>query len=107
MRTGHTLSSPPGWVRCRIKVRAVDDSANLETQGASVTVTRTCPCTLFADATPAVASASDTAALELGTRFTVATAECRDRGAVLQGVWQHRGARGPVVGMAVVRCWPR
>ena len=57
--------------------------------------------------TPAVASASDTAALELGTRFTVATAGCRDRGAVLQGALATPGCTWAGCGMAVAHCWPR
>ncbi len=57
-----------------IKTRAVDDSGNLEAPGPGVTVTvsgsRTCPCSLWSDATtPVVSSHSDTAAVELGVKF--------------------------------------
>ena len=57
-----------------IKVRAADDSANLETPGAGVTVTvggsQTCPCTIWpSSAVPNVASDSDTASVNLGVKF--------------------------------------
>ncbi|PSB47941.1 hypothetical protein C7B80_07570 [Cyanosarcina cf. burmensis CCALA 770] len=56
-----------------IKSRAIDDSGNLETSGASTTVTvgeRTCPCSTWNDtATPTTAASSDTQAVELGVKF--------------------------------------
>ncbi|MBD2308313.1 DUF4082 domain-containing protein [Chroococcidiopsis sp. FACHB-1243] len=56
-----------------IKSHAIDDSGNLETSGASTTVTvgeRTCPCSTWNDtATPTTASAPDAQAVELGVKF--------------------------------------
>jgi hypothetical protein len=56
-----------------IKSRAVDDSGNLETPGAGVSVTvnpRPCPCSIWSSATtPAVPSQPDGAAVELGVKF--------------------------------------
>src|SRR5204863_2940435 len=57
-----------------IKSRAVDDSGNLETPGSGVAVTvapRTCPCTIWASTvTPTTPSQSDTAAVNVGVKFT-------------------------------------
>ena len=53
--------------------------------------------TIFGSLTPAVASASDTAALELGTRFTVATA------GVVTGVRFYKGSGN--TGVHVGRLW--
>jgi Domain of unknown function (DUF4082)/Bacterial Ig domain len=56
-----------------IKSRAVDDSGNLETVGAGISVTvtlRTCPCSIWdATATPEVLSEADDQAVELGIKF--------------------------------------
>ncbi|MGH2371040.1 MAG: DUF4082 domain-containing protein, partial [Chloroflexota bacterium] len=64
--------TPDGIGSVTIKSRAVDDSGNLESPGASVTITvapRDCPCSLWeATATPAVASTSETQAVELGVK---------------------------------------
>ena len=50
--------------------RATDDSGNIETPGPGVSVSVGCPCGLFGNNdTPAVTSANDSAALELGTKF--------------------------------------
>ena len=51
-----------------IKVRAIDDSANI---GSAVTrnVSVSCPCSLFGEAVPAVPAAADTGDVELGIRF--------------------------------------
>ncbi|MFN6572064.1 DUF4082 domain-containing protein [Dendronalium sp. ChiSLP03b] len=56
-----------------IRSRAIDDSGNIETPGASVTVTigsRTCPCSIW-DTTviPTVAADPDTDAIEVGVKF--------------------------------------
>ncbi len=60
-----------------IKSRAVDDSGNLETVGAGISVTvtpRTCPCSIWdATATPEVLSEADDQAVELGVRFQANT----------------------------------
>ncbi len=57
-----------------IRSRAVDDSGNLETPSAGVTVTvgsgsQTCPCTLFGSAAPSTSDAGPDSSLELGVRF--------------------------------------
>jgi hypothetical protein len=61
-----------------IRVRAADDSANLETPGSGITVTvdeggaggGDCPCTVWDDGTtPGVASAGDPGSVELGVKF--------------------------------------
>ncbi|MBE9014660.1 DUF4082 domain-containing protein [Chroococcidiopsidales cyanobacterium LEGE 13417] len=55
------------------KSRAIDDSGNLETSGATTTVTvgeRSCPCSTWNDtATPTTAASSDAQAVELGVKF--------------------------------------
>ena len=55
-----------------VRARAVDDSANLSAAvSKSITVApRTCPCSIWPSATtPAVPSANDSSALELGVKF--------------------------------------
>lgn len=52
----------------QIKARAVDDSANIGT-AVSVAVDTACPCSVYGDAVPEVASADDAGAVELGQRF--------------------------------------
>ena len=58
-----------------LRSRAADDSGNVETPSAGVTVTvgggsQSCPCSIWpSTATPAVASENDTAALEVGVKF--------------------------------------
>jgi Domain of unknown function (DUF4082)/Fibronectin type III domain/Bacterial Ig domain len=54
-----------------IKSRAVDDSANLETPSAGVTVNVTCPCSIWGSAvTPPTPDSGDPSSLELGMKFT-------------------------------------
>ncbi|ANZ42274.1 hypothetical protein BBK82_46470 [Lentzea guizhouensis] len=65
----HTFSSA-GAVT--LKVRAVDDSANLsaEVNRAVTVLARDCPCTIWTEnATPAVPSTNDGGAIELGVKF--------------------------------------
>ncbi len=66
--------TPSGSGTANIRSRAVDDSGNIETPSSGVNVTLTaqsCPCTLFSpSAVPGVASDPDTAAVNLGVRFT-------------------------------------
>ena len=75
-----------------IKSRAVDDSGNLETPGSGVTVTvavvsTTCPCSIWApSATPAIASDSDTGAVNLGVKFTA------DQSGFITGLRFYKGA---------------
>lgn len=65
----------PGSVT--LKSRAVDDSGNLESPSAGVTVTvnpRTCPCSLFTPSmTPVTANSQDATPVELGVKFYVDT----------------------------------
>ncbi len=54
-----------------IKSRAVDDSANLETPSAGVTVKVECPCSIWGAAvTPPTPDSGDPSSLELGMKFT-------------------------------------
>ncbi len=54
-----------------IKSRAVDDSANLETPAAGVTVNVECPCSIWGSAvTPPTPDSGDATSLELGMKFT-------------------------------------
>ncbi|MGH2853442.1 MAG: DUF4082 domain-containing protein, partial [Solirubrobacteraceae bacterium] len=54
-----------------VKSRAVDDSANLETPSAGVTVKVECPCSIWGTAvTPTTPDAGDPTSLELGMKFT-------------------------------------
>jgi len=53
-----------------IKSRATDDSANVETPKAGVSATTACPCTMFGATVPATADSGDSAAVELGVKFT-------------------------------------
>jgi hypothetical protein len=53
-----------------VRVRAVDDSGNLQTAGAGVPVNVGCPCSIWGDATtPSQADSGDTGAIELGVKF--------------------------------------
>ncbi len=67
------LWTPNSYGAMNIRSRAVDDSGNVETPSAGVTVTvplPPCPCTIWpSTATPAVASNSDTNSVEVGVRF--------------------------------------
>jgi hypothetical protein len=54
-----------------IRSRAVDDSANLETPAAGVTVNVSCPCSIWGSAvTPPTADAGDPHSAELGVKFS-------------------------------------
>jgi len=62
-----------------IRSRAVDDSGNLETPSAGVTITvgagtQTCPCTLFGNSTPTTADSGPDSSVELGVRFSASVA---------------------------------
>jgi len=54
-----------------IKSRAIDDSGNLESPSAGISVTRVCPCSLWdpATTTPSLADSGDASAVELGVKF--------------------------------------
>jgi hypothetical protein len=84
-----------------IKSRAVDDSGNIETPGAGVSVTvgaRTCPCSLWSNAvTPAVAVDSDTVGVELGLKFQA------DSNGTISGLRFYKGST--VTGTYVVNLW--
>ncbi len=60
-----------------LRTRAVDDSGNLETPGAGITVSiepRTCPCTIFGALIPDAVSENDPNAVEVGIKFQSQTA---------------------------------
>ncbi|WP_084176317.1 DUF4082 domain-containing protein [Actinokineospora spheciospongiae] len=68
--------TPPSSGAKTLRVRAVDDSANLSAVlSRAITVnTRTCPCSIWnATDAPANPSANDLSAVELGTKFTAQT----------------------------------
>ena len=54
-----------------LKVRAIDDSANIG-DAASRNLSVTCPCSVFGAEVPAIPAASDSGAAELGLRFSPA-----------------------------------
>ena len=58
-----------------IETWATDDSGNIETPSAGVTVNVNCPCQMFANAsTPATVDSGDANAVEVGTKFQANTA---------------------------------
>ena len=62
--------SAAGSGSVKILSRATDDSANMETPGAGVSVTVNCPCGLFgASYAPSVTAVSDSTAVEVGVKF--------------------------------------
>jgi hypothetical protein len=62
--------SPSGIGPVTIKVRASDDSGNVQSTPASVSVTQQCPCSLLAAKNPPVQPAgNDTSAINLGVKF--------------------------------------
>src|SRR5262249_55518456 len=53
-----------------IKARAVDDSGNLETPGPGITVSMSCPCSIWGPATtPRTIDSGDPAAVNVGVKF--------------------------------------
>ena len=81
--TWHPASGRASWTytwtasgngTATIRSRAVDDSGNLETPSAGVTVTvgsgtQTCPCTIFGNATPGTPDQGPDSSVNLGVRF--------------------------------------
>jgi Domain of unknown function (DUF4082)/Fibronectin type III domain/Bacterial Ig domain len=58
----------------KIRSRAVDDSANLETPSGGVTVNVSCPCSIWgANVTPSTPDSGDPQSAELGVKFTSET----------------------------------
>jgi len=84
-----------------IKSRATDDSGNIESPSAGVSVTvnpRPCPCSLFAgSATPGNPSTSDTLSVELGVKFFA------DQGGYVNGIKFYKGTGN--TGTHVVSLW--
>src|SRR5262249_57686526 len=84
-----------------IKSRATDDSGNIESPSAGVSVTvnpRPCPCSLFAgSATPGNPSTSDTLSVELGVKFFA------DQGGYINGIKFYKGTGN--TGTHVVSLW--
>jgi hypothetical protein len=77
--TWHPASGTSSWsyswiVRgsptATVMSRAVDDTGNIESPTATVSVNIACPCTLFGVGTPAVADAGDVSAINVGVKFT-------------------------------------
>lgn len=72
--TGTTSWSYTGIVhgngQVTIKSRATDDSANIEQNNPGITVSMSCPCTLFGSTVPTQPDSGDGSATELGVRFT-------------------------------------
>jgi methionine-rich copper-binding protein CopC len=65
--------SATGLGNVTIESRATDDSGNIETPSAGVTVTANCPCGLYGqNYTPSVTAENDSTAVELGVKFTSA-----------------------------------
>ena len=59
-----------GFGNLQILSRAVDDSGNLEVAGPGVTVSISCPCSIWnSSVVPAAASTTDTKAVNLGVKF--------------------------------------
>jgi hypothetical protein len=59
-----------GYPSQRIKVRATDDSGNIQTPGTGSLVAITCPCTMYgSNALPAEVDSQDPTPLELGVKF--------------------------------------
>jgi hypothetical protein len=57
-----------------IKVRATDDSGNLETPGPGTTVNMSCPCSIWGPAvTPRTIDSGDTASINVGVKFQADT----------------------------------
>jgi hypothetical protein len=69
-----------------VKVRAVDDSANIGA-AATVAVSVSCPCSLFGDVVPSTPSVPDTSDVELGVRFVPA------EDGYISGIRFYKGAR--------------
>jgi hypothetical protein len=60
-----------GYPATKIESRAVDDSGNLEHPGAGVSVSVSCPCSIWgAGITPPTTDSGDPSSLELGVKFT-------------------------------------
>jgi len=81
---------PTGTGAFNIKSRAVDDSGNLETPSAGITVNvapQTCPCTIFSSAsTPVTAADGDSGAVNVGVKFTT------DVAGTITGIRFYKGA---------------
>jgi hypothetical protein len=57
----------------KIKVRATDDSGNIGTPSATLTVPVDCPCSLFGQMTPRTTDSGDTNSVVLGVKFKADT----------------------------------
>ena len=77
--TWHRATGTTSWtytwnvntgITTAIKSRAIDDSANIETPSAGVTINGHCSCSLFGATAPASPDSGDPAAAELGIKFT-------------------------------------
>jgi hypothetical protein len=76
-----------GFGAVTIKVRAIDDSGNIQSPPSSVTVNLACPCSIWTNAaTPAVAASADPNGVELGVKFR------SDAAGYITGVRFYKGA---------------
>jgi hypothetical protein len=85
-----------------IKSRAIDDSGNIETPGAGVTVTvgqRSCPCNVLGNATPTTVDGQDANPVELGVKFR------SDTNGFITGIRFYKSAAN--TGVHVGRLWTR
>ncbi len=55
-----------------IQVRAIDDSANIQSNPAMISITSNCPCSLFGAMTPVSQATADSSAVTLGTKVVPA-----------------------------------
>jgi hypothetical protein len=82
--------TPPATGTYTLRSRAIDDSGNIETPSAGISVTvtpRSCPCSLFAPSSvPIVASDPDAEAVTLGLRFTA------DQAGSISGIRFYKGS---------------
>jgi hypothetical protein len=75
-----------GFGSVTIKVRAIDDSANIQAPPSSVTVNLSCPCSMWTNAaTPAVPASPDPNGVEVGVKFR------SDVGGYITGVRFYKG----------------
>jgi hypothetical protein len=70
-----TTSWSYSWVPNRVPTakimsRAVDDSGNIETPSSGITVSVSCPCSMWGNATPVTTDSGDTSATTVGVKFT-------------------------------------
>ena len=91
----------------RIRVRAIDDSANIGTVRDPQRLGDQCPCSIFGNEMPPTPAPTTTAPSSSACGFTPAVDGFVDRRAVLQGRRQHRHARRVALESRRCSAWPR